>query len=76
MISFWILAAGLIGLALLFVVPPLVSRRAERPDVDRDALRLYATGRDLGDGDVYLRHAGRDRQTVNIHSAPPCMEAL
>jgi cytochrome c-type biogenesis protein CcmH len=40
MISFWILAAGLIGLALLFVVPPLVSRRAERPDVDRDALNL------------------------------------
>jgi cytochrome c-type biogenesis protein CcmH len=40
MIIFWILAAGLIGLALLFIVPPLVSEHAKVEDVDRDALNL------------------------------------
>jgi cytochrome c-type biogenesis protein CcmH len=58
-ITFWLLAAGLIGLALLFVVPPLVLRRAERPDVDRDALNLAVFRQqieeldsDLGSGDL------------------------
>ncbi len=40
MIIFWILAAGLMGLALLFVVTPLLSGRAPEPAIDQDQLNL------------------------------------
>ncbi|MCG6859814.1 MAG: c-type cytochrome biogenesis protein CcmI [Chromatiaceae bacterium] len=40
MTIFWILAAGLIGLALLFVLPPLLSKRRQSEGVDQDELNL------------------------------------
>lgn len=40
MTIFWILAAGLTGLALLFVVPPLVQARATDAAPSQDALNL------------------------------------
>jgi cytochrome c-type biogenesis protein CcmH len=36
MTIFWILAAGLLGLALLFVLPPLLAKRGPRRDLDLD----------------------------------------
>lgn len=62
MIIFWILAAGLIGLALLFVVPPLVSRRAERPDVDRDALNLAVFRQQVEELDSDLASGELDKE--------------
>lgn len=40
MTIFWILVTGLSGLALLFVIPPLLSRRAAAKDTDQDQLNL------------------------------------
>ena len=40
MIIFWILAAGLMGLALLFVVTPLLSGRAPEPGIEEDQPNL------------------------------------
>lgn len=40
MTIFWILAGGLTALALLFVVPPLLTRRAVATGVDQDDLNL------------------------------------
>ncbi len=63
MIIFWILAAGLIGLALLFVVTPMVSHRADAPDVDRDALNLAVFRQQLEelDGDLASGELGRQQ---------------
>jgi cytochrome c-type biogenesis protein CcmH len=63
MIIFWILAAGLIGLALLFVVTPMVSRRADAPDVDRDTLNLAVFRQQLEelDGDLASGELGRQQ---------------
>ena len=40
MTIFWILVAGLAGLALLFVIPPLLSRREAAAEPDQDQLNL------------------------------------
>ncbi len=40
MTNFWILLSGLIGLALLFVITPLLSRRETVPDQDQDQDQL------------------------------------
>ena len=40
MTIFWILIAGLAGLALLFVIPPLLSRRAPTVETNQDQLNL------------------------------------
>ncbi len=40
MTIFWILTAGLAGLALLFVIPPLLSRREATAETDQDQLNL------------------------------------
>ena len=40
MTIFWILIAGLAGLALLFVIPPLLSRREATTETDHDQLNL------------------------------------
>ena len=40
MTIFWILTAGLAGLALLFVIPPLLSRREATAEMDQDQLNL------------------------------------
>lgn len=49
MISFWILAAGLTALALLFVVPPLLNREVTAPDIDQDDLNLALFREQLAD---------------------------
>ncbi|MBK8639691.1 MAG: c-type cytochrome biogenesis protein CcmI [Chromatiaceae bacterium] len=40
MTIFWILIAGLAGLALLFVIPPLLSQRAPTAETNQDQLNL------------------------------------
>ncbi len=40
MTIFWILVAGLAGLALLFVIPPLLSRRVATAETNQDQLNL------------------------------------
>jgi cytochrome c-type biogenesis protein CcmH len=40
MTIFWILIAGLAGLALLFVIPPLLSQRVAPEETDQDQLNL------------------------------------
>lgn len=40
MTIFWILVAGLAGLALLFVIPPLLSRREATTETNQDQLNL------------------------------------
>lgn len=40
MTIFWILTAGLAGLALLFVIPPLLSRREATTETNQDQLNL------------------------------------
>lgn len=40
MTIFWILVAGLAGLALLFVIPPLLSRREATAETNQDQLNL------------------------------------
>jgi cytochrome c-type biogenesis protein CcmH len=59
MISFWILAAGLTTLALLFVVPPLLSRQTVATGLDQDRLnvilfreQLAELDRDLAAGNL------------------------
>jgi len=47
MTKFWIIAAGLIGLALLFVLPPLFFRRGRTEDLDQNALNLAVFQRQL-----------------------------
>lgn len=54
MTIFWILAAGLLGLALLFVVPPLLTRRSRGDEVAQDDLNLALFRQQLAelDGDL------------------------
>ena len=40
MMIFWLLVAGLIGLALLFIVPPILRGKPKRAGVDLDELNL------------------------------------
>jgi cytochrome c-type biogenesis protein CcmH len=63
MIIFWILAAGLIGLALLFVMPPLVFERTKVEDVDRDALNLAVFRQQLEelDNDLATGELGQEQ---------------
>jgi len=57
MTIFWILAAGLLGLALLFVVPPLLTRRSTE-DIAQDDLNLALFRQQLAELDSDLA-AGR-----------------
>jgi len=63
MTLFWLSAAALIGLALLFVVPPLLLRRGHsRDDPDRDELALALFQRQLQELDADLATSALDRQ--------------
>jgi len=63
MTIFWLSAAGLIGLALLFVVPPLLSRHDRaKDDPDPDALALALFQRQLQELDADLAAGALDRQ--------------
>ncbi|WP_089726405.1 c-type cytochrome biogenesis protein CcmI [Candidatus Thiosymbion oneisti] len=63
MTIFWLSAAALIGLALLFVVPPLLSRRdRSRDDPDRDEFALTLFHRQLQELDADLAAGALDRQ--------------
>lgn len=61
MTIFWIMAAGLIGLALLFVLPPLFSNRDQREDVDQDELNLAVFRQQLQELDADLAAGKLDR---------------
>jgi len=63
MIPFWLSAAGLIALTLLFVLPPLFSRRGGgRGDPDRDQLALALFHRRLQELDLDLAAGTLDRR--------------
>jgi len=77
MIIFWILAAGLMGLALLFVVTPLLSKSEPTPQVDQDQLNLEVFRQqlqeleaDLASGDLdqtQYKAARRDLERELLH---------
>jgi len=62
MIGFWILAAGLIVLALLFVLPPLLSERGRSRGPDRDELALALFRQQLEELDADLAAGALDRR--------------
>ena len=61
MTIFWILSAGLSGLALLFVLTPLLSRREPSPDNDQDELNLAVYRQQLEELDADLAAGNLDR---------------
>jgi cytochrome c-type biogenesis protein CcmH len=54
MTLFWILAAGLMALALAFILPPLLSKKARTDDPSQDALNLAVFRRQLQELDADL----------------------
>lgn len=54
MIIFWILSAGLMGLALLFIVTPLLSKSEPATEVDQDQLNLQIFRQQLQELDADL----------------------
>ncbi len=54
MIIFWILVAGLIGLALLFVLPPMLSKRENDDSVDENQVNLAVFRQQLEELDADL----------------------
>jgi cytochrome c-type biogenesis protein CcmH len=62
MTIFWILASGLIGLALLFVLPPLQKGRGQTDDPDRDELNLAVFRQQLEELDSDLAAGKLDPQ--------------
>lgn len=62
MIGFWILAAGLIALALLFVLLPLFSRHGYSGDPDRDEFALALFRQQLEELDADLAVGALDQQ--------------
>jgi cytochrome c-type biogenesis protein CcmH len=62
MTIFWILASGLIGLALLFVLPPLQKGRKQTNDPDRDELNLALFRQQLEELDSDLAAGKLDPQ--------------
>jgi cytochrome c-type biogenesis protein CcmH len=65
MIILWIVAAGLIGLALLFVLPPLFAKREQIEDVDQDELNLAVFRQQLGELDSDLAGGELEQQQYN-----------
>jgi cytochrome c-type biogenesis protein CcmH len=61
MIIFWILCAGLMGLALLFVITPLLSKAEPSPDADQDQLNLEVFRQQLNELDADLSAGNLDR---------------
>jgi cytochrome c-type biogenesis protein CcmH len=63
MTIFWILAAGLAVLALVFVLPPLLRRADGAPDLDHNALNLDVFRQQLAelDGDLALGKLDQDQ---------------
>ena len=63
MTIFWILAAGLAVLALVFVLPPLLHRGTGAPDLDHNALNLDVFRQQLAelDGDLALGRLDQDQ---------------
>lgn len=54
MTTFWVLAAGLMGLALLFVVPPILSRKPTGGNVDENEVNLAVFRQQLEELDADL----------------------
>ena len=85
MTIFWILAAGLAVLALVFVLPPMLRRDAGLPDLDRDDLNLDVFRQQLAelDGDLALGKldqgqydaARRDLERELVHDLEPVAPA-
>ena len=61
MTIFWILAAGLAGLALLFVIPPLLTRPETEGEPDQDQLNLAVFRQQLQELDADLEAGNLDR---------------
>lgn len=65
MTIFWIMAAGLMGLALLFVLPPLFSKREQTEDVNQDELNLAVFRQQVEELDADLTAGKLDQQQHN-----------
>lgn len=65
MTIFWIMAAGLAGLALLFVVTPLLSQPKQNNDVDQDELNLAVFRQQLDELDADLAAGELDQHQYN-----------
>jgi cytochrome c-type biogenesis protein CcmH len=65
MTIFWIMAAGLTGLALLFALPPLLSKRDQVEDVSQDDLNLAVFRQQVQELDSDLAAGELDRQHYN-----------
>lgn len=61
MTIFWILAAGLAGLAILYIVTPLVAKRESGPEVDPDQLNLEVFKQQLRELDADLEAENLDQ---------------
>jgi cytochrome c-type biogenesis protein CcmH len=59
---FWIIAAGLLGVALLFILPPLLSHRGQPRITDQDALNLSIFRQQLQELDADLAAGELDRR--------------
>lgn len=69
MTIFWILAAGLAVLALVFALPPLLRRADGAPDMDSNTLNLAVFRQQLAelDGDLALGRLDQDRYDAARH---------
>jgi cytochrome c-type biogenesis protein CcmH len=65
MTNLWILATGLMGMALLFVLPPLLSKRERTEDVNQDELNLSVFRQHLQELKSDLEAGKLDRQQYN-----------
>jgi cytochrome c-type biogenesis protein CcmH len=62
MMVFWLLAAGLIGLAMLFIVPPILRRQtSSRQRIDADALNLTVFRQQIEELDADLAAGNLDQ---------------
>ena len=68
MTVFWLLAAGLTGLALLFIVPPIFRRQTASAGVDADQLNLAVFRQQIDELEADLSAGNLDQ--AQYDSAP------
>ncbi len=61
MMVFWILAAGLAGLALLFIVPPILSKKANTAQMDENQINMAVFQQQIGELDTDLASGSLDQ---------------
>jgi len=61
MMVFWILAAGLAGLALLFILPPILSRKTDTAPVDENQINMAVFRQQIEELDADLATGNLDQ---------------